>query len=120
MSSIKEKVSYLKGIMEAYAIAKYPDKKENKIYTAIVGVLDEIALEIDDMKDQQGDLEEYVEKIDEDLSVLEESMLDDEDEEFEEVECPHCGEIFDIEEAYTEDSDELVCPICKQKFDLEL
>lgn len=109
----------MKGLMEAYKITKNQDKKENKLYMAIVDVLDEIAREVSELKDQQNDLEEYVEKIDDDLSNLEETMMEDEEEDFDEVECPHCGEIVCVDDAIQESSEDLICPACGKKIDLE-
>lgn len=116
--SVKEKISYLKGILEAYKITRNQDKKENKVLLAVLDVLEEISKEVDELKEQQNDLEEYVEKIDDDLANLEENMLDDEDEDFDELECPHCKETIYIDEALGENEDELICPICNQKIEL--
>ena len=55
--SIKEKISYLKGLLEAYKISQLKDKKENKILLAIVDVLDEISKEVEELKELQSDLE---------------------------------------------------------------
>ena len=57
----------MKGLVEAYGISRFKEKKENKIILAIVDVLDEISKEVEELKELQNDLEEYVEKIDDDL-----------------------------------------------------
>ena len=52
---------------------------------------------------------------------LEETVYEDEDEEsdFDEIECPHCKELIYIDEAMGENEDELVCPVCKKVIELE-
>lgn len=109
----------MKGLLEAYKITKNSDKKENKIYLAILDALEEIGREINELKEQQNDLEEYVEKIDDDLAELEENMSGEEEEDFEEIECPHCGEIIYIDDAMQDNSEELICPACNKKIELD-
>ena len=49
---ITEKVAYLKGLAEGMELDT--EKKEGKLLAAIIDVLDDIALEIADMKDGPG------------------------------------------------------------------
>ena len=45
-------------------------------------------------------------------------MADEEEEDFDEIECPHCKETIYIDEAMNENEEELICPICKNKIEL--
>ncbi len=81
-------------------------------------MLDEIAKEVDELKELQNDLEEYVEKSTTICQDLEESMSEEDEENFDEIECPHCGETICIYDAMGEDGETLTCPICEQPIDI--
>ena len=51
---ITEKVAYLKGLAEGMELDT--EKKEGKLLAAIIDVLDDIALELEDMKDYADEL----------------------------------------------------------------
>ncbi len=116
--SSKEKISYLKGVLEAYGINKQPDKKENKVLLSVLEALEELAEETGELREMHGELEEYVENIDEDLARLED-YYEDEDEGFGEIACPNCGEVIYLDEAMSKDTEELICPACRKKIELE-
>lgn len=61
------------------------DKKEKKLFTAIIDILDELVEAVDDLYEEQDELQEYVESIDADLEEAEE-LLDVMDEDLELVE----------------------------------
>ncbi len=46
---ISEKIAYLKGLMEGMKIDE--QSNEGKLFAAIVDVLDEVALEVEDLTD---------------------------------------------------------------------
>ena len=56
---ITEKVAYLKGLAEGMELDT--EKKEGKLLSAIIDVLDDIALELEDMKDEQAELADGLE-----------------------------------------------------------
>jgi len=92
--SLKEKVAYIKGFIKGGGVS---EKNFEEVIELIVDALEEIAHEIDELEKTQIDLEEYVESIDEDLASLEKEVFGEGEEaeveeEFEEVECPSCGE----------------------------
>ena len=93
--TVTEKVAYLKGLAEGMDIKT--DTKEGKLLGAIVDVLSDMALDLEDLADDVTEMSEHVDAIDEDLNDLETDFYedydeDDEDEDgFYDVTCPNCG-----------------------------
>ena len=127
-----EKVAYLKGLADGLNIDKA--SAEGKLFSAIIDVLDDLALSMEDLTDQ-------IDAVDEDLGDLEEYVYEDDDDfcsgdcegcdgcdgfgEFEEdslyeIECPACHEIiyFD-EELFDDDDDSIECPNCGTVLELD-
>jgi len=77
--SLNEKISYLKGLIEGLNIDA--NSKEGKIYNAIIDVLEDAALSIEDLDDEVALLNQVVDEIDEDLGSVEEELMDDYDDE---------------------------------------
>ena len=134
---IMEKVAYLKGLAEGMELDT--EKKEGKLLAAIIDVLEDIALDLEDLWDNTMELTEGLDVVSEDLEDVEYIVYDefeedyDEDEEDEYYEdeldededcyattCPTCEEEIFFDESILEDG-EVVCPNCgeKQEFDLE-
>ena len=63
--NITERVAYLKGLMNGLDIDAA--SKEGKLFSAILEVLDEMALSIVDVEEAYDELQEVVDAIDEDL-----------------------------------------------------
>lgn len=113
--SLKEKVAYIRGFIKGGGVT---EKNFEEIVNLIVDALDEVASALDELEKNQLDLEEYVESIDDDLASLEREVWGEEEgeeaveEEFEEIECDNCGEMFfvPIEELYSDE--EIRCPVC--------
>ncbi len=81
MKSITSKVSYLKGLIEGLEVKK--DSKEGKVISVMSDILQDIAYEVEEMKESQSIIQEYVDTIDQDLLSLQEDFYDeDEDEDF--------------------------------------
>ncbi|HWQ50456.1 MAG TPA: hypothetical protein VN369_01520 [Terriglobales bacterium] len=114
--TLTEKVAYIKGLMDGLDIDK--DKKEGKVLTAIVDLLDDMAEEVTVLEDSFDELDEQVAMIDEDLDEVEGFVYGD-DEETYEVECPSCGNIFYIDED-TALEGETVCPECGEEIEIEI
>lgn len=122
MENIREKVSYLKGLSDGLGINH--ETKEGKIILALIDLVDDMSLQLEDMDDRTSELEEYIEAIDEDLADVEEDIYEDDDEDcdedddmddegFIEVECPHCREVVYLDEEMFQDEDEeILCPNC--------
>ena len=129
---LKEKVAYIKGMMEGMEFDTAT--KEGKLLAAIIDVLDDIALEIADMKADQEELYDGLDAVSEDLEDVEDAVFgeDDEDEEdvyeYEEPEededcyattCPTCEETIYFDESVLEDG-EVICPNCGEKLEFDL
>ena len=119
---ISEKVAYLKGLMEGMNLNA--DSNEGKLFLAIADVLDEIALEVEDLTDEVMELGDGLDVISDDLSDVEDVVfdeddyeeLDDEDEDDEEEECyattcPECEEEIFFDDSVLEDG-KVECPNC--------
>ena len=123
--TITEKVAYLKGLLEGMEID--PTSKEGKILKAIMDVLADTALSVEDLEATVQEMGEQVDTIDEDLDALECDYYDDDeddcdccDPEFYDVTCPSCNEEFSVDEDTLLDGG-VDCPNCGEhlEFDIE-
>ena len=131
---ITEKVAYLKGLAEGMELDT--DKKEGKLLAAIIDVLDDMALEIEDLKDAQEELGDGLDAVSDDLEDVEDVVFgeddeDDEDEddyEYDELDededcyattCPTCEETIYFDDSVLEDG-EVICPNCGEKLEFDL
>ena len=136
MNYLKERVAYLKGLAEGMQISDATN--EGKLLKAIIEVLDDVALAVDDIEEVQEQLSEQVDSMDEDIAAIESKIFDDEDEckcecedddedededeisEDGEFECPHCGEMISVEDAaFNEDNTAINCPHCGKDIEVE-
>ena len=124
--TISEKVAYLKGLAEGLDL-DVEKSKEGKLISVMIGILEEVAMSIEDLEENDLDLGEEIDALSDDLADVEEVVFEDEDEEDEEdydddwfeVECPTCEEPLIIDdEALSEGYIE--CPNCQSKFSLDL
>lgn len=132
MSRIGEKVAYLKGLAEGLKIDETTD--QGKLMLAMIGAMESIAQEGEELEARLNELSQYVEEIDDDVSEMEEALFSDEDDEdddedddddFEvgdeeddgmiEYECPHCGTVVFFDEEAFDMEEEHVCPNCHRK-----
>ena len=124
---ISEKVAYLKGLMEGLNIDEQTN--EGKLFTAIVDVLDEIALEIEDLTDEVMELGDGLHVVSDDLSDVEDIVYDDDDDDDDDDEdeeeecyattCPECEEEIYFDDTVLEDG-ALLCPNCGAKLEFDL
>lgn len=132
---ILEKVAYLKGLADGMELGA-ETSKESKLLLQMLDLLEDVALEIQDMQDIQDELEEGLDAVSDDLSDVEsyiyemedecccgdddgECCCDEDDEVCYETVCPNCEEqvIFDedtLEEGY------ILCPNCGKKLEFDL
>ena len=127
--TITEKVAHLKGLIEGLALDS--DKKETKVISAIVDILDDIALDMADMEEEQAVMADYIDELDYDLGDVESYLFEEDDddndddddcdcgcdcddEEFLEAECPACHATFCFEA--DADPEDIVCPACGGHF----
>ena len=128
---ILEKVAYMKGLAEGLGLDT--KSKEGKLLTVMIDILDDIALELRDIREDQSELEEALDAVSDDLSDVEtclyESEDEDEDEEEEdgaeeddevyETTCPNCEEEIFFDETVLADGS-VVCPNCGEKLEFDL
>ncbi len=130
---ITEKVAYLKGLAEGMDLDT--DKKVGKLLAAIIDTLEDIALELEDIKDEQAELADGLDAVSDDLEDVEDLVFEDwedddeddgyyyddldEDEECYATTCPTCEETIYFDESVLEDG-EVICPNCGEKLEFDL
>lgn len=125
---ITEKVAYLKGLAEGLALDA--ESKEGKLISVIIDILDDMALELEDMRDEQSDLEDGLDAVSDDLADVESLLYedlsddddedeDDEDEDCYETTCPNCEEAIFFDDSILEEG-EIICPNCGEKLEFDL
>ena len=129
---IIEKVTYLKGLAEGMELDT--GKKEGKLLAAIIDLLEDIALEIEDIEDEQAELSDGLDAVSDDLEDVEDLVFEDWDEddedEYEEDEldededcyattCPTCEETIYFDESIL-DEGEVICPNCGEKLEFDM
>ena len=122
--TISEKVAYLKGLAEGLDLDTQKSK-EGKLISVMIGILEEVALSIEDLDENALALGEEIDALSDDLADVESIVYDedeDEDEDagdFFEVECPNCDEPLVIDEDDME-AGIVICPNCETKFALDM
>ncbi|MGN0478259.1 MAG: CD1247 N-terminal domain-containing protein [Hominenteromicrobium sp.] len=125
-----ERAAYIRGLMEGLELD--PNAKETKLFNAIVDLLDDLCLSMEEMEDAYDELSGQVDEIDEDLGELEEDFYDldedeaDEDDEWEddeddcyfEVTCPSCGDTIELNGEMLEEGS-IDCPNCGEKLEFD-
>ncbi|MFR5405011.1 MAG: CD1247 N-terminal domain-containing protein [Oscillibacter sp.] len=101
---ISEKVAYLKGLMEGMNLNA--DSNEGKLFLAIADVLDEIALEVEDLTDEVMELGDGLDVISDDLGDVEDIVYDEDEDDYEDEE----DDEDDEEECYA-----TTCPECEEE-----
>ena len=128
---IIEKVAYLKGLAEGMELDT--EKKEGKLLAAIIDLLEDIALELEDLWDGEEELYEGLDAVSDDLEDVEDLIFEDEDEDEDEYDeedfdddedcyattCPTCEEEIFFDESVLEDG-EVICPNCGEKLEFDL
>jgi DNA-directed RNA polymerase subunit RPC12/RpoP len=80
MSKLTDKISYLQGLAEGMKLN--PEKDSHRLIMGILDVLGEVGESFEALAESQGELNEYVESIDQDLADLEANLYDEEDEKY--------------------------------------
>ena len=122
--TISEKVAYLKGLSEGLNLDT-EKSKEGKLISVMIGILEELAMSVEDLEENSLALGEEIDVLSDDLADVE-SVVFDEDEDDEdydddwfEVECPSCGEELVIDDEALA-AGEVECPACGSRFAMEL
>jgi predicted RNA-binding Zn-ribbon protein involved in translation (DUF1610 family) len=138
--SAREKIAYLRGLIEGQNVAE--NASMTKFHEALLGALDSIAEEVNELTRTCDDLKEYVEDLEDEMMEMyedcdsdwteksgcgcgceDEDEDDDDDEEEEEEEeeyeattCPNCGKDFFYRSDAYDDDEDLLCPHCGEPF----
>lgn len=129
--TISEKVAYIKGLAEGLNLDC--EDKNSKVLKAIIELLEDIALSVEDLEDGCAELCEQIDAVDEDLSNLEDFVysdedddeyyddeyFDDDDDDLYEVECPACHDVVYLDEGMLEEG-EIACPNCGTNLEFDL
>ena len=124
--TISEKVAYLKGLAEGLDLDTVKSK-EGKLISVMIGILEELAMSVEDLEENALNLGEEIDVLSDDLADVEAVLFDDEmdeddedyDDDWFEVECPSCGaDIVVDEDALSEG--EVECPSCGTRYAMEL
>ena len=121
--TLAEKAAYLKGLMDGIKLDT--GKDENRLLKAVVDLLQDMAVSIDDLEDNAIAVSDELDEIEENLDAIDEFLMDEdddddddydyedddfdydlgEDDEFDfdedpvyEVTCPKCGEVHQFSE----------------------
>lgn len=130
-----EKVAYLKGLMEGMNIDR--ESNEGKLFSVIADILNDVALDIEELESDIFDLGEDVDAISDDLSDVEDYLFEDEDEDdyddddedydeydedeeplFFEVTCPACENTITVDEDVV-NLGAIQCPNCGEMLEFE-
>ena len=116
--TISEKVAYLKGLAEGLNLDT-EKSKEGKLISVMIGILEEVAMSIEDLEENSLALGEEIDTLSDDLADVENVVFEEDDDDFFEVECPDCGEPLRIDE---DDLAEGIvqCPSCDSTYSLDL
>lgn len=122
MNYLRERVSYLKGLAEGMQISDATN--EGKLFKAIIDVLDDVALAVEELEEGQDSLYDQIEEIDEDLEEVENVIFGDEESDDSccfatHIECPYCKKHMDIDEDMIDENNMIHCPNCHKEFEVE-
>ena len=116
--TISEKVAYLKGLAEGLDLDTVKSK-EGKLISVMIGILEELAMSVEDLEENALNLGDEIDVLSDDLSDVEDVVFDEEEDgDWFEVECPTCGaDILVDDDALTEG--EVECPACGTRYAME-
>jgi hypothetical protein len=122
MSYISEKVAYLDGLADGL---KLKDEGTDQVLRGIIDTLGAIAEALEEQDESIDDLSDCIDGIYDELDdiegVLDEDYDGDLDEDdFIEVDCPHCGETVYFDEDMIDSDDGLICPNCNATIEFEI
>ena len=103
--TISEKVAYLKGLAEGLNLDT-EKSKEGKLISVMIGILEELAMSVEDLEENALNLGEEIDVLSDDLADVEEAVFDEDDLADGEVECPGCGARYAMELTEDEEDEE--------------
>ena len=121
--TLAEKAAYLKGLMDGIKLDT--EKDENRLLKAVVDLLQDMAVSIDDLEDNAIAVSDELDEIEENLDAIDEFLMDEDDDDYDdddymdydddeydlgdddfdydedpvyEVTCAKCGEVHQFSE----------------------
>lgn len=122
--TISEKVAYLKGLAEGLNLDT-EKSKEGKLISVMIGILEELAMSVEDLEENALNLGEEIDVLSDDLADVEDVVFEDDeddedyDDDWFEVECPTCGADIVVDDEALADG-EVECPSCGTRYAMEL
>lgn len=122
--TISEKVAYLKGLAEGLDLDTVKSK-EGKLISVMIGIMEELAMSVEDLEENALNLGEEIDVLSDDLADVEEAVFDEDeadedyDDDWFEVECPSCGADILVDDEALADG-EVECPSCGTRYAMEL
>ena len=122
--TISEKVAYLKGLAEGLNLDT-EKSKEGKLISVMIGIMEELAMTVEDLEENALNLGEEIDVLSDDLADVEEVVFDEDedaedyDDDWFEVECPTCGADILVDDDALVDG-EVECPSCGTRYAMEL
>lgn len=125
MGYLKEKVAYISGLMAGMDYK--PDTKEGKIFNAMLELMDEMAISVEEHDEMLDDVSDCLDGVLDDVELLEDYVFDlDEDDDVDDDEycdfddlsslkCTSCGDNIYFDPELVESVAELLCPSCNAK-----
>ena len=124
----KESLGYLKGLLEGLDLDD--DKKDTKVFKAIIDVLENLTEDVEDITEGMEILAEQIDAVDEDLAEVEDYLMDEDecdcddedgcsccdDQEELSFDCPHCGKTVLVKAADIDYDESPVCEYCGKPF----
>ena len=130
--TVVERVAYLKGLFEGLEIDTA--KKEGKLLSGMLDTLEDLAVCVSELQQQNEELQDELDDVYEELSAITEDFLMDEDEDLDaddveieldpeddlyQVICPTCGEVIYLDEQMLEEGS-IVCNACGEELEIDL
>lgn len=114
-----EKVAYLKGLMEGMELDT--ESREGKLFKLIADILEDLALDVEDLEENSYDLAEEIDALSDDLADVEDLLFEDEDEDEDgcDYDCACCGGCEDEDEDEEPLFFEVTCPSCDKTITID-
>lgn len=111
--TLSEKAAYLKGLMDGIKLDT--EKDENRLLKAVVDLLQDMAVSIDDLEDNAIAVSDELDEIEENLDAIDEYLMDEDDDDDDDY-LDYDDEDYDLGDDdfdYGEDAVyEVTCPKC--------
>lgn len=110
--TLTEKAAYIKGFTDGLKLDE--SKDETKVIKAIIDLLSDMAMTVEDIDDAVGELTDEVDEIDEALADVEDELYGDDDyDDYDDCDC--CDDDCDCDDIYYE----VTCPTCGEVINLQ-